>query len=309
MKVEKEQVEFRYYEMSHGMPLLALLGERWVVPYGNDAMHFHNYMEVGYCYDGHGTMYLGSQTFQYEPGTITVIPKNFPHHTVGVDRRPQKWEYLFIDTDGFLKAALAGRPMAAENILKRLHSRMYMVSKETEPGMEALLKMILNEMREKREMYTEIVRGELLSLLLEMARLNPVEVVSDVRLANDQYLPEIINVLEYIERHYREEIRIEELTELSHFSETHFRRKFGEYLNTSPAEYINLLRVKKACELLSNSNDDIADIGLKVGFQTTSSFIRNFKKFMGQVPREWRKESASKIDIPVHYNVPILKGW
>ena len=40
-KREKEYVEFRYYEIPQRVPLIALMGERWVTRYGSDPMHFH----------------------------------------------------------------------------------------------------------------------------------------------------------------------------------------------------------------------------------------------------------------------------
>lgn len=306
---KKEKVEFRYYEMPRGMPVLALLGERWEVPYGSDAMHFHNYLEVGYCYDGEGMVYLGEEGFPYGPGTITVIPRNFPHHTVGTDSEPQKWEYLFIDSEGLFQSAFSGRPRMAERLLERLHERMYVLQEEQAPEVEKLLKIIFEEMRAKRELYGEVVRGELVAFLLELIRQNPREAVSDNDLAGDRYLPEILDALEYIQRHYRENIHIEDLTRVSHMSETHFRRKFGEYMNISPAEYINLLRVKRACELLAHSDSDIAEVGVQAGFHTTGTFIRNFKKFVGEVPREWRKTSMKDIDNLTNYNVSVRKGW
>ena len=44
-----------------GSPILALLGQKWVQNYGNDVdyLHFHNYLEIGYCYGGDGFMVLG----------------------------------------------------------------------------------------------------------------------------------------------------------------------------------------------------------------------------------------------------------
>lgn len=308
-KQKKENVEFRYYEMPRGMSVLALLGEKWEVPYGRDAMHFHNYLEIGYCYDGEGVIYLGEESFPYAPGTLTVIPRNFPHHTVGVNKEPQKWEYLFVDSDSILQQAFSGKPFIAEKMLERLHSRMFLLPKGRAPKAEALLKMIFEEMRVKQEFYVEIVRGELFSLLMELIRQNPGSMVSEIGLSGDQCLSDILETLEYMQCHYRENIHIEDLIKISHMSETHFRRKFREYMNTSPAEYINLLRVRKACELLARTTDDIADAGVQAGFQTTGTFIRNFKKFMGMVPREWRKTAMKEIDNPVNYHVSIRKGW
>ena len=48
----KKEIQFRYYEIPQDEPCLALLGEAWVRPYGDgiDCLHFHNYMEIGFCY-------------------------------------------------------------------------------------------------------------------------------------------------------------------------------------------------------------------------------------------------------------------
>ena len=56
---ENQYVEFRYYEMPMGRYDLALLGEEWVCQYGNDPLHFHNYLEIGYCYYGEGALLFG----------------------------------------------------------------------------------------------------------------------------------------------------------------------------------------------------------------------------------------------------------
>ena len=101
--LEKENVEFRYYEIPQGMPVLPLLGEKWITRYGADPMHFHNYLELGYCYSGKGIMHLGDQLVPYRAGTVIVIPRNFPHRTEGEDSNLQKWEYLYVDSEKFLK--------------------------------------------------------------------------------------------------------------------------------------------------------------------------------------------------------------
>ena len=60
-KKRKMKMEFRYYQMQGGIPILALLGEKWVQNYGRDVdyLHFHNYLEIGFCYSGEGELVLG----------------------------------------------------------------------------------------------------------------------------------------------------------------------------------------------------------------------------------------------------------
>ena len=97
-------MELRYYKMPEGSPILALLGQKWVQNYGNDIdyLHFHNYLEIGFCYEGQGFMILGEDKVQFHDRDFTVIPFNYPHTTNSDIGTISRWEYLFIDVEGFL---------------------------------------------------------------------------------------------------------------------------------------------------------------------------------------------------------------
>lgn len=53
-------------------------------------------------------------------------------------------------------------------------------------------------------------------------------------------------------------------------------------------DYLNHYRIERACELLKNSNLSIAEIGFRVGFNSSSSFIRVFKKYHQVPPGSYR---------------------
>lgn len=309
MRKKKETIEFRYYEVPQDFPLIALIGERWVTRYGKDPMHFHNYLEIGFCYFGEGSMFIGKEEHLYRAGTITVIPKNFPHHTVQYGNSLNKWEYLFIDTDKFLKELLTYKPVNGNGLSERINSRAFLTSVEEDPIFASAIRSIFEEMREKGEFYKESVRGTLASLILQLARKNPADVVKKTNVIDDGRLEAILNVLDYIEEHYQEPLKIGELAGVSHMSETHFRRVFAKFMNISPAEYLTLVRIEKACELLVKTDECLEDIGIKVGFASTGTFIRNFKKVAGVAPRRWRMNVREKKASSVNYNVSVLKGW
>lgn len=50
------KAEYRYYELPQDLPLLVLTVEKWETIYGMDNMHFHNYLEIGYCHYGNGSI-------------------------------------------------------------------------------------------------------------------------------------------------------------------------------------------------------------------------------------------------------------
>ena len=51
---KKPRMEYRYYEVPEKCPVLVLQGEKWLQNYGYqiDYLHFHNLMEIGFCYYG-----------------------------------------------------------------------------------------------------------------------------------------------------------------------------------------------------------------------------------------------------------------
>ena len=152
-----------------------------------------------------------------------------------------------------------------------------------------LVRQIMEEMQGRRSHYTDSVRGLLYSLVIEIIRLNEEQEakqeVQGVEMQKHSGVTQIAAALDYVRMEYMHMIRVEELAQECHMSETHFRRLFESCMNMSPVDYINLVRIQKACDLLKKKTTDSMDIvAQKVGFTTTSTFNRNFKKFLNTSP-------------------------
>lgn len=80
-------------------------------------------------------------------------------------------------------------------------------------------------------------------------------------------------------------------------------------LLSAPVRYINLVRIQMACDLLQMSNDSIAHIAYKTGFETLTTFNRNFKKILGISPREWRNHPENYERKLLEYNIQTEDGW
>lgn len=99
-------MEFRYYQLPFESPVLALLGEKWEKQYSKDGdhIHFHNYLEIGFCYTGTGYMTMGEEQYRFHDRMFTVIPANYPHNTSSDPDTVSRWEYLFIDVKSILQS-------------------------------------------------------------------------------------------------------------------------------------------------------------------------------------------------------------
>jgi len=122
-------------------------------------------------------------------------------------------------------------------------------------------------------------------------------------------LTQIAAALDYVRMEYTHSIRVEELAQVCHMSETHFRRIFEASMNMSPVDYMNLVRIQKACDLMKKTNDSMDIVAQKVGFATTSTFNRNFKKFLNTSPYQWKINPGNYERKLLNYNISARKGW
>lgn len=79
-------------------------------------------------------------------------------------------------------------------------------------------------------------------------------------------------------------------------------------MNVLPLEYVNLVRIQKACDLLQQSGEAIESLARKVGFTSQSTFMRNFKKYVGDTPKQWLLKNGNGSEY-VNYHTKVLKGW
>lgn len=93
----------------------------------------------------------------------------------------------------------------------------------------------------------------------------------------------------YLNEHYAEDITVDELAKIAHYSPAQFRRLFHSLTQMSPASYIVNVRINAAKTLLGTTDRRISDIASDVGFFDHSHFIRTFKRIVGATPAKYRR--------------------
>lgn len=309
-------MQYRYYQAPDGSPFLVLLGQKWIKSYGEgiDYLHFHNYMEMGYCYEGQGELVIAEKSFRFTGKQFSVIPQNCPHTTNSDPGTKSRWEYLYVDVERFLCELYPGRgnEKQRERMRRRINSRAFFMDESLAPKMAGDIRKILDITREKKEFYFEEAKAALTSLLVTLARENK-DITQDVDLGQNGgvsgAMDVIANAIDHIQAHFMEPIRIEELASLCHISETHFRRAFSFAMNMSPLEYIHMIRIQNACALLKKTNDPVSGIAYKCGFTTLSTFNRNFRQATGLSPMEYRRRPYNFEQQILQFTVHSEQGW
>lgn len=309
---KKTEIEFRYYEIPEGKQVLALLGESWRRSYGDDVdgLHFHNLLEIGFCLEGIGTMVLDERSVPYAPGTLTVIPQNFPHVTNSWMGSLSYWEYLFLDPEAILQAAYPEDGIFVHKLLEKINRNAQCFDAGKNEELAALVRIAREECRNHKYYSAEVLRGVLLSILIVAARDDGEPGLSvEQHLYRSGGVEQIIGALEHIDKHYMEEIRVAALARECSLSETHFRRLFVEYMNMTPAEYVTLIRIQNSCELIKKSRCSMEEVARRVGYPKVSTFNRNFRKIVGTSPYQYRKSRDNYEGRLLNFNVSAKKGW
>ncbi len=152
----------------------------------------------------------------------------------------------------------------------------------------AVMRHIEYELAEKLFGYDQSVQKllEYLMILLERCLRSP------GRAENADGLPERIK--SYIEANYESNITLSSLAESLFVSPFHISHVFKEQFGISPIQYLINVRIKVACELLTQTDHPVSEVSLMVGYPNVNYFHILFKRFTGQSPGGFRRAKKHK---------------
>ena len=93
--------------------------------------------------------------------------------------------------------------------------------------------------------------------------------------------------INYINRHYTRRFSIPELAKKCTLSESAYRKQFKELTGLSPVQYINQLKIEKACQMLLGGDMRVQDISDFLGFYSLPYFYKVFKDCTGLTPKQY----------------------
>jgi AraC family transcriptional regulator len=109
-----------------------------------------------------------------------------------------------------------------------------------------------------------------------------------LKTTKEEYIQSVYRVIDYIERHYNEELRLDTLCQIAGFSKYHFHRIFGSIAGENIAEYIRRVRLQSTT-VKFKMDINITQIAMQSGYETNASFSKAFKKHFGITPKEFAK--------------------
>ena len=260
--------------------------------------HFHPQFEINYMVNGSMCFSLNDDTFSGKEGDIILIQPNTihsitqPKDSIGINNY-----HTFIFNSDFLCGAL-GEFCYTEILKPIVHGQTNIsgVITKSHPyyaEIRTALENILSATNRHDPLLTLMIKGELLHFFYYVLEYRYHEKAS----LSNQSLQDLQQVLVFINKNFDQKITLEQLSKIAHLSPSRFTTKFKQIMGVSAVTYINQVRLKKACQLLTDTTESILNIATLCGFNNISHFNVQFKRNVGLAPYEYRKRfSEAKKD-------------
>jgi AraC family transcriptional regulator of arabinose operon len=253
----------KHYEKAY--PMRTDLGYEKCLPLHRYGPAIREYHLLHFVISGKGRFFTEDGTFTIKQGEGFYITPGELTTYVADDLDP--WEYLWI---GVGDRGESREVLLRHGLEKGVHKFTYEDSREVLSSYAALLK-------EKLPFSYERTMAAFYSLI------DTLPLSHDASSFVDQCYG-------YFERHYFEEIKVEEMARDFNLSRSQLYRLCKPNLKASPQELILQYRLEKADELVQRPGVSLTQIAFSCGFCDLSHFSKAYKKRYGKRPRAKRKK-------------------
>ena len=235
-------------------------------------MHAHGLGELGICIEGSGLFFVDNKIYTFQKGDMSYIEPDSLHIAQSADQSPSKWYFISFDTAYFDTKTNGSLLFHNNNIytLARLLVNELLESESDRRAVELLLKTCMHLVSK-----TEAKKPDIES---------------------EKEFSAVLPALQYILQKYREEIGVKALANECHLSVSRFGNVFKHSVGISPMAYLAEVRMAAAANLLRETDRSVMQIASDVGYDTLSSFNREFKKTYAISPLRYRKSMFNSTD-------------
>lgn len=255
-------------------------------------IHTHDYYEMVYIEDGSIYHYFQDKKFKVHKGDYFIINISDRHgyeRIEGVDCHLYNFLFYpeFIDSSmkqcKNFSAFIENYLIKFDQSILKYNPTTY-IFRDDDGEILKILEKLNSEEEEKTYGYTEIMRCNLIEILIKTMRKIVNEETVSVKDSPTQFL------IKYIEDNYSSKVSLSELSKELNYSLPYISLKFKEETGFLFTEYLQKYRVEQAVRILANTDKKVSEIAQLVGYEDTKFFVEIFKKYMHITPQKFRKQ-------------------
>lgn len=262
------------------------------------AEHAHDFLELVYIASGSAIHHINGYPYKAQIGDVYLLDFADTHNFTDKD------EDFMIITCAFTPDAVDDSLVDSHNARDVLQflllhpfseqgNSFYFYINILKDGDDImrLLEDMTGEYLQRREGYQTVLRGDLLVLLAKLFRL----AIERNRKSLGKYQKEIVDdAIVYLQDNYSRPLSIEDVAKKALLSPSYFSSVFKAHTGASITDYVQRLRISKACNMLVETDYTIDEIISKVGYNDSKFFYKIFKRYTSLTPGEYKRRHKKK---------------
>lgn len=237
--------------------------------------HWHDYLELEIIISGSVKHIYNNISYECKKGSAHIISYYDFHELIATT---DVTFFCIQFNNAFLDSQIIEH-LASNSILCEFDEAELREIKEQ-------INILLDEQDNTRIFRSQYIKTIVTGILLKMIRKTALQQKKSTPLP-------IQPIIAYIANHYLDKITIDEIAHKFAFSSNYLGKLFKSQTGYKFNEYINLLRLRHACNLLQKNNLPIKEIAFMSGYQSVEYFLYLFKKNMQMTPSEYRQLFSS----------------
>lgn len=258
--------------------------------------HTHNWIELGYVHSGCSHQIFSGKDYFFPRGSVWLSDLHCKHSDVLHQKELYTIFWIlpvsffnkqFIDmiedktVHDFIKNAVAMQIRMQQFIAFR-------PIVET-PEIEEIFTVMAYETIHRSPGWQMILKGLVVRLFSIFLKNYNIELTNQMKIPESYSLYQLLT--QYIDEHFSS-VTLQQLSNIYHYSSDHIGRIILANSGVSFSQYVHTLRIHKACEMLTHSEDPVENIIAHCGYNNTSYFYKIFKENTNMTPLQYRKNMA-----------------
>ena len=251
--------------------------------------HWHSYGEILLVGPGRTNIYcVGKNTYELVQDDIVLVWPMEMHSIVDANRE----DSLVIQfSNAFINSLFDLRR------IMHMYRNLHIICVRTHPELAAKLKCIAYRMKDifysertDKEIRCCMLLMEFMLTLLDYRKELAPEIAEDDRYGySEDVMRRLMTVTDYIKNNLTaDDLSQSAMAEMAGISREYFSRIFKTVTGMNYSKWLNMIRLEKATELLTEEGRTLTEIAMLSGFQSIPSFNRVFREEKGLPPGEYR---------------------
>ncbi len=238
-------------------------------------LHWHDRMELIRLHSGTMLVGYGENTAELSAGGIYIVPPKTPH-AARVLSEAAEYDVLMFDLRQFYNETQVCREKLSAIFEGRVTFRLTTDAPSVVECFDRLYSLC-----ETPSLEATGLAYRLLDLFFQYAMVG----CTDAPKGD----PVILDIVEYMQEHYAEELTVEQLALRCGYSDAHFCRKFKQTTWMTPMKYLQIFRLEEAAKQLKQGKGNVSSVAIRCGFPDPNYFTRCFKAHFGVPPTGYEK--------------------